>query len=92
MCHRAVGEREPPGVRDALAGPITLHYLGGEKEILDLFFGKSSVVRGPDNAWANQTEQRGRNEPSPLLMKKVHRSTSPNYAHRAYSFCPRPAT
>ncbi len=49
MCHRAVGEREPPGVGDALDGPITLHYLGGEKEILDLFFGKSGLIRGPDN-------------------------------------------
>jgi hypothetical protein len=79
-------------VGDAFAGPLTVHDLGSEKEILDLVFGKSGVVRGPDNAWTNQTKQRGRNEPSPLLMKNVHRSTSPNYAHRAYSFSPRTAT
>jgi hypothetical protein len=79
-------------VRDAFAGPLTVHYLGGEKEILDLFFGKSGLIRGPDNAWTNETKQRGRNEPPPLLVMNVHRSTSPNYAHRAYSFSPRPAT
>ena len=92
MCHRAVGERKPPGVGDAYAGPLTLHYLGGDKEILDLFFGESSLIRGPDNTWANETEQCGRREPPPLLMKHAHRSPSPNCAHRAYSFSRGPAT
>src|ERR1700730_3703626 len=92
MRHRAVGERKPQGVGDAFAGRLTLHDLGREKEILDLFFGKSSLVRGPDKIWANQTEQHGCRELRPLPMKDVHRSTSPNYAHRAYSLNPRPAT
>jgi hypothetical protein len=74
MCHRAVGERKPPWLCDAYAGLLTLHYLGGEKEILDLLFGKSSLIRGTDNTWANQTEQRSRSErPPPLMMKDVHR-------------------
>jgi hypothetical protein len=90
--HGAVRERKPPGVGDAFVGLVTIHYLGSEKEILDLFFGKSSLIRGPDNTWANQTEQRGQSEPPPLLMKDVHRSTSPNCAHKAYSFNHRPAT
>src|SRR4029077_16556671 len=81
-----------PGVGDANAGPLTLHYLGGEKEILDLFFGKSRLIRGPDNTWANQTEQRCCRQLRPLPMKDVHRSPSPNYAHRAYSLNRRPAT
>jgi hypothetical protein len=92
MCHRAIGECKPPGVGDADAGSLALHYLGSEKEILDLFFGKSSLIRGPDKIWANQTEQRRCRELRPLPMKDVHRSTSPNYAHRAYSLNRRPAT
>src|SRR4029077_5812712 len=70
---------------------LALHYLGREKEILDLFFGKSSLFRGPYKTWANQTEQRSRCEPPPLMMKNVHR-VPPQLCPRAYSFNRRPAT
>ena len=49
VCHRAIGERQPPGVGDTFIGPLTLHYLGGQKEILDLFFGEGRLICGSDN-------------------------------------------
>jgi len=70
----AVAQRKPPWRGNPFARVLAAYDLGGEKEILNLFFGKSSLVRGPDNMWADQTNHGGSDDPPPLLMKCVHRS------------------
>jgi hypothetical protein len=54
----AVAQRKPPGVGDAFLGLLTLHHLGGEKELL---LGQGWLIGRSDKACAGQTNDRAKN-------------------------------
>jgi hypothetical protein len=45
MGQSAVAQGEPPRGRNAFVGLLAAYDLGGKQEMLDLFLGKSSVIR-----------------------------------------------
>lgn len=67
----------------SFAGLLAAHDLGSEKEVLSLFLGKGSLVRGPDKMRADQTYQRADDKLLPPLTNCVH-SSSPQIIPTIY--------
>src|SRR5438128_6053331 len=62
---------------------LAAHDLSSEKELLDLVFSESGVVGGTGNARANEASHCSENEPPPIEIMRVHRSTLPDGAHKS---------
>src|SRR5437867_9545903 len=71
---------------------LAAHDLSSEKELLDLVFSESGVVGGTGNARANEASHCSENEPPPIEIMRVHRSTLPDGAHKSTPSASRSAT
>src|SRR5207244_12605531 len=89
---RAVTHRQPPRLGDAFACMLAAHHLRSEKELLDLIFSEGGIVSGSGSARANEASHCSENEPPPVEIMRVHRSTLPDGAHKSTPSASRSAT